>query len=94
MIIEFSVYLAATLIVIRRLINRARTVYRWPTRPFGTAPGFDCAGIPTPSPYSSVALPSSYASREITFGRRLHRFATERARYIGKPIHESRKQRC
>jgi hypothetical protein len=31
-IIEFSVYLAATLIVIRRLINRARTVYRWPTR--------------------------------------------------------------
>jgi hypothetical protein len=38
-IIEFSVYLAATLIVIRRLINRARTVYRWPTRPFGTAPG-------------------------------------------------------
>jgi hypothetical protein len=37
-IIEFSVYLAATLIVIRRLINRARTVYRWPTRPLAPPP--------------------------------------------------------
>jgi hypothetical protein len=32
-IIEFYLYLAATLTVIRRLINRARTLYRWPTRP-------------------------------------------------------------
>jgi len=30
---EFYLYLAAALTVIRRLINRARTVYRWPTRP-------------------------------------------------------------
>ena len=37
-IIEFSVYLAATLIVIRRLINRTRTVYRWPHPALGTAP--------------------------------------------------------
>lgn len=32
-IIEFYLYLAAALTVIRRLINRARTLYRWPTRP-------------------------------------------------------------
>jgi hypothetical protein len=32
-IIEFYLYLAATLTVIRRLINRARILYRWPTRP-------------------------------------------------------------
>jgi DDE family transposase len=32
-IVEFYLYLAATLTVIRRLINRARTHYRWPTRP-------------------------------------------------------------
>jgi len=32
-IVEFYLYLAASLTVIRRLINRARTVYRWPTRP-------------------------------------------------------------
>jgi hypothetical protein len=32
-IVEFSLYLAAALTVIRRLINRARTLYRWPTRP-------------------------------------------------------------
>jgi hypothetical protein len=32
-IVEFYLYLAATLTVIRRLINRARTLYRWPTRP-------------------------------------------------------------
>ncbi len=31
--IEFYLYLAATLTVIRRLINTARTHYRWPTRP-------------------------------------------------------------
>jgi Transposase DDE domain len=30
---EFYLYLAAALTVIRRLINRARTLYRWPTRP-------------------------------------------------------------
>lgn len=30
---ELYLYLAATLTVLRRLINRARTHYRWPTRP-------------------------------------------------------------
>jgi hypothetical protein len=32
-IVEFYLYLAATLTMTRRLINRARTLYRWPTRP-------------------------------------------------------------
>ena len=32
-IVEFWLYLAAALTVIRRLIGRARTLYRWPTRP-------------------------------------------------------------
>jgi hypothetical protein len=32
-IVEVYLYLAAALTVIRRLINRARTHYRWPTRP-------------------------------------------------------------
>jgi hypothetical protein len=32
-IAEFYLYLAATFTVIRRLINRARSLYRWPTRP-------------------------------------------------------------
>jgi hypothetical protein len=32
-IAEFYLYLAAALTVIRRLINRARSLYRWPTRP-------------------------------------------------------------
>ena len=32
-IVEFYLYLAATLTVNRRLINRARILYRWPTRP-------------------------------------------------------------
>jgi hypothetical protein len=32
-IVEFYLYLAATFTVIRRLINRARSRYRWPTRP-------------------------------------------------------------
>ncbi len=32
-VVEFYLYLAATLTVIRRLINRARSRYRWPTRP-------------------------------------------------------------
>ena len=31
--VEFYLHLAATLTVIRRLINEARTRYRWPTRP-------------------------------------------------------------
>ena len=31
--VDFYLYLAATLTVIRRLINEARTRYRWPTRP-------------------------------------------------------------
>ena len=32
-IVEFYLNLAAALTVLRRLINRARTQYRWPTRP-------------------------------------------------------------
>ena len=32
-IVKFYLNLAAALTVIRRLINRARTLYRWPTRP-------------------------------------------------------------
>jgi hypothetical protein len=32
-IVEFYLYLAAAFTVIRRLINRARIHYRWPTRP-------------------------------------------------------------
>ena len=32
-VVEFYLYLAAALTVIRRLINRARSRYRWPTRP-------------------------------------------------------------
>jgi hypothetical protein len=32
-IVEFYLYLAAAITVIRRLINRARSLYRWPTRP-------------------------------------------------------------
>jgi hypothetical protein len=32
-IIEFYLYLAAAPTIIRCLINRARTLYRWPTRP-------------------------------------------------------------
>jgi hypothetical protein len=32
-IVEFYLYLAAALTVIRRLIGRARTLYRWPARP-------------------------------------------------------------
>jgi hypothetical protein len=32
-IVDFYLYLAATLVVIRQLIQRARTRYRWDTRP-------------------------------------------------------------
>ncbi|GEL16326.1 hypothetical protein PA7_01630 [Pseudonocardia asaccharolytica DSM 44247 = NBRC 16224] len=32
-VVEFYLCLAAALTVIRRLINRARSLYRWPTRP-------------------------------------------------------------
>ena len=32
-IVEFYLNLAAALTVIRRLINQARNLYRWPTRP-------------------------------------------------------------
>jgi hypothetical protein len=32
-VVEFHLYLAAAITVIRRLINRARSLYRWPTRP-------------------------------------------------------------
>src|SRR4051812_28496080 len=37
-IVEFYLYLAATFTVIRRLINRARSRYRWPTRPSHPTP--------------------------------------------------------
>jgi hypothetical protein len=30
-IVEFCLYLAAALTVIRRLVNRSRSLYRWPT---------------------------------------------------------------
>jgi hypothetical protein len=33
LIVDFYLFLAATLTVIRRLIGRARTLYRWPARP-------------------------------------------------------------
>ncbi|KAK1782309.1 hypothetical protein QBC45DRAFT_389616 [Copromyces sp. CBS 386.78] len=36
----------------------------------------------SPSPYSSLPVPSSYASHEITFGRRYQRFAIERAHML------------
>lgn len=32
-IVDFFLYLAAALVVVRRLIQRARSRYRWPTRP-------------------------------------------------------------
>lgn len=32
-VVDFFLYLAAAITVIRRLINRARTHYRWPHRP-------------------------------------------------------------
>jgi hypothetical protein len=32
-VVEFWLYLAAAFTVIRRLINQARSRYRWPTRP-------------------------------------------------------------
>ena len=31
--IDFYLYLAATIVTIRQLIQRARTLYRWDTRP-------------------------------------------------------------
>jgi len=49
--------------------------------PFGTAPEFDFGAFssPTPSPFSPLPLPKTYTSQEATFGRRLQRFACERA---------------
>jgi hypothetical protein len=32
-IVDFFLYLAAAFVVLRRLIQRARSRYRWPTRP-------------------------------------------------------------
>ena len=32
-IVDFYLYLAAALVTIRQLIRRARTLYRWSTRP-------------------------------------------------------------
>jgi hypothetical protein len=32
-IIDFYLYLAAALVTVRQLIRRARTLYRWDTRP-------------------------------------------------------------
>ena len=37
-IVEVDLYLAAALTVIHRLINRARTIYRWLTRPLAPPP--------------------------------------------------------
>ena len=37
-IVEFYLYLAAALTVIRRLINRARDLHRWPTKPHHPPP--------------------------------------------------------
>ncbi|KAK0707362.1 hypothetical protein B0H67DRAFT_494801 [Lasiosphaeris hirsuta] len=50
--------------------------------PFGSAPEFDFLSFSNPSPYSPLPLPRTYTSREATFGRRLHRFATERALFL------------
>jgi hypothetical protein len=33
MIVDFYLYLAAALVTVRALIQRARTLYRWPSRP-------------------------------------------------------------
>lgn len=32
-VVDFSLYLAAAFVVVRHLIHRARTLYRWDTRP-------------------------------------------------------------
>ena len=32
-VVDFSLYLAAAFVTVRQLIHRARTPYRWPTRP-------------------------------------------------------------
>ncbi|KAK3349859.1 hypothetical protein B0T25DRAFT_570463 [Lasiosphaeria hispida] len=50
--------------------------------PFGSTPEFDFASFSSPSPYSPLPLPKTYTSQEATFGRRLHRFATERALFL------------
>ncbi|KAK0616654.1 hypothetical protein B0T14DRAFT_538487 [Immersiella caudata] len=49
--------------------------------PFGTAPEFDFGRFsnPSPSPHNPLPLPRTYTSQEATFGRRLQRFACERA---------------
>lgn len=47
--------------------------------PFGTAPEFDFGSFSSPSPYTAIPLPRTYTSQEATFGRRLQRFAVERA---------------
>jgi len=50
--------------------------------PFGTAPpefDFSSFSHPPASPYNPLPLPRTYTSQEATFGRRLQRFACERA---------------
>ncbi|KAK4452503.1 AP-1-like transcription factor [Podospora aff. communis PSN243] len=49
--------------------------------PFGAAPEFDFGRFsnPSPSPHNPLPLPRTYTSQEATFGRRLQRFACERA---------------
>lgn len=50
--------------------------------PFGAAPpefDFSSFSHPSPSPYNPLPLPKTYTSEEATFGRRLQRFASERA---------------
>ncbi|KAK1754023.1 hypothetical protein QBC47DRAFT_33387 [Echria macrotheca] len=47
--------------------------------PFGTAPEFELNTFSAPTLYPSIPLPQTYTSQEATFGRRLQRFANERA---------------
>lgn len=46
---------------------------------FQPDPSFNFFDLPTFAPYSSLPAPKTYASHEGTFGRRLQRFALERA---------------
>ncbi len=57
-IVEFYLYLAAALTVIRRLINRARTLYRWPSRPTARPDGSADGHLP-------VALRGRSVSRAV-----------------------------
>jgi hypothetical protein len=43
-VVDFYLYLAAALLTIRQLIQRARTRYRWDTRPITTPQATPIAG--------------------------------------------------